>query len=86
MDVLQGLVPDSWLAWLTAVVTICAAVTVVLPPPREDGNRVYRAVYRTIQWVALNLGRARNAEDPVARKTIPETAGTPSTRANDGKR
>lgn len=63
MEALQGVVPDSWLAWITAAVAICAAITVVLPAPKEGGNAVYRAVYRVIQWVALNLGRAKNAQD-----------------------
>lgn len=75
MDALQGILPDSWLAWLTAAVTICAAVTVVLPAPKDDSGAVYRAVYRVIQWIALNLGRAKNAEDPATQKTVPTTAG-----------
>lgn len=66
MDALQGLVPDTWLAWLTAIVTICAALAAVLPAPAEGGNVVYRAVYRLIQWIGFNLGRAKNAADPAA--------------------
>lgn len=71
MQVLEGLLPDTWLAWITAVVTVCAAVTVVLPPPGENGNIVYRVIYRAIQWVALNLGKAKNAQDVQPPKTIP---------------
>lgn len=63
MDALQGLLPDSWLAWLTALVTVCAAITVVLPAPTEGGSKVYSAIYRLIQWVGLNLGKAKNAQD-----------------------
>lgn len=69
MDALQGLVPDTWLAWLTAIVTICAALAAVLPVPAEGGNVVYRAVYRLIQWVGFNLGKAKNAEDPAAQQS-----------------
>lgn len=76
MDALQGILPDTWLAWLTAAVTICAALAAVLPPPAEGGNAVYRALYRLIQWVGFNLYKAKNAEDPSARKTA----------AGDGKR
>lgn len=76
MDALQGLVPDSWLAWITAAVTICAAVTVVLPAPKEGGSKVYSAVYRLIQWVGLNMGKAKNAQDAQPQKTVP----------SDGKR
>ncbi len=78
MDALQGLVPDTWLAWITAVVTICAAVTVVLPAPKEGGSKLYSATYRIIQWVGLNMGKAKNAQDvqDVQQKTVP----------SDGKR
>ena len=49
---------------------ICAAVAAVLPAPGENSGGVYRAAYRLIQWVALNLGKARNAQD--MQKTIPD--------------
>lgn len=64
MDALQGIIPDSWFAWLTALVTVCAALAAVLPVPADGGNAVYRAVYRLIQWVGFNLYKAKNAEDP----------------------
>ena len=70
MDALQGIIPDSWLAWITAAVTVCAAVAAVLPAPGANSGGVYRAAYRLIQWVALNLGKARNAQD--MQKTIPD--------------
>lgn len=70
MDALQGIIPDSWLAWITAAVTVCAAAAAVLPAPGENSGRAYRAAYRLIQWVALNLGKARNAQD--MQKTIPD--------------
>ncbi len=70
MDALQGIIPDSWLACLTAAVTVCAAAAAVLPAPREDSGKIYRAAYRVIQWVALNLGKAKNAQD--MQKTMPD--------------
>ncbi len=72
MDALQGLVPDTWLAWITAIVTICAAITVVLPAPKEGGSKVYSAIYRLIQWVGLNMGKAKNAQDVQPQKTVPD--------------
>ena len=77
MDALTGIMPESWLAWLTAAVTICAALAAVLPAPAEGGNVVYRAVYRLIQWIGFNLYKAKNADDPTMRKT---------TASGDGKR
>ncbi len=78
MDSLQAILPDSWLAWVTAGVAFCAAITVVLPPPKENSGSIYKAVYRLIQWVALNLGRAKNAQDQPA----PEASPTQKTQAN----
>ena len=70
MDALHGIIPVSGLAWITAAVTVCAAGAAVLPAPGENSGRAYRAAYRLIQWVALNLGKARNAQD--MQKTIPD--------------
>lgn len=67
MDALQGLLPDTWVTWITVIVTACAAVAVALPAPKEKSGVAYRTVYRIIQWVALNLGKAKNAQDPAAR-------------------
>ncbi len=72
MESLTGIVPDTWLAWLTALVTLCAAVTTALPPPGEHSGPAYKAMYRILQWIALNFGRAKNANDPAARKTVPD--------------
>jgi hypothetical protein len=74
MENLTGIVPDSWMAWITLVVTICAAIAVVLPAPKEESNVVYRFIYRIIQWVALNLGKAKNTTDPKAASTSTQDA------------
>ena len=72
MDALQGLLPDTWFSWLTAVVALCALITTRLPAPGDNSNAVYRLAYRVIQWVAFNLGKAKNAQDVAAQKTIPD--------------
>lgn len=63
MEILQGIVPDSWLAWITLAVTICAAITTVLPAPKPEAGTLHKAVYALIQWVAFNLGKAKNEQD-----------------------
>lgn len=52
--------PDSWLVYVTAVVAMCAAICTVLPAPKEDGSKVYKVFYQAMQWIALNIGKARN--------------------------
>lgn len=59
--VLEGLLPESTMTWITFAITICAALAVALPAPKEGGNAIYKAVYTAIQWLALNVGRAKNA-------------------------
>lgn len=60
---LQGLLPESTVAGITAGVTICAAVATLLPAPKTGNGKVYRAVYSVVNWIACNLGKAKNAQD-----------------------
>lgn len=65
--------PDSWGVWVAAIVAICAAVCTVLPSPGDTSSKLYTVVYKMLQFVALNIGKAKNA-------------GTTSTITNgDGK-
>lgn len=61
VSVLEGLLPESTMTWITFAITICAALAVALPAPKEGGNAIYKAVYTAVQWLALNVGRAKNA-------------------------
>ena len=49
-------------------VTVCALLATVLPAPDEHSNIFFRLLYRLIQWVALNFGKAKNAQDTQAKK------------------
>lgn len=55
---LGAAVPYVALASLAA-----SAAATVLPAPGPDSNGVYRAGYGLVQWLALNKGRASNAQD-----------------------
>ncbi len=72
MDILTGLVSETWIACITAFVTCCAAISVALPPPGESSGKAYKTIYRVVQWIALNFGRAKNAGDPTVQKTVPD--------------
>lgn len=66
----------QYVPYITAAVTIAAALAVVSPPPAADGwtsSSVYRGYYRGVQWVALNFRHARNANDPVAIQAARDT-------------
>lgn len=60
---LLGYLPASWGEWVTLVVTVCAAIAVVLPAPSADSNIVWRGAYWLVQVLALNKGKAANAQD-----------------------
>ena len=61
VSVLEGLLPESTMTWITFAITLCAALAVALPAPKYGGNSIYRAVYTAVQWIGLNVGRAKNA-------------------------
>ena len=70
---LLGNLPASWGEWVTLVVTVCAAVAVVLPAPKDNANVVWRGIYWLVQVLALNKGRAANAQD--AQPTVVRRVG-----------
>ena len=49
------------LPYVTAAVAICAALATVLPRPTTETNGVYRAFYTVVNFIAFNIGKARNA-------------------------
>ena len=73
VGVLLGYLPASWGEWVTLVVTICAAIAVVLPAPKANSNVVWCGVYWLVQVLALNKGRATNAQD--AKTTVINRVG-----------
>lgn len=50
------------LPWLVAAITLSAVLAPLLPPPKADG--VYATFYAVVNFVALNMGHAKNATAP----------------------
>lgn len=46
-----------------AIIGCFAALAALLPAPAEDGNKIYRAFYKVVNWLAMNVGNAANATD-----------------------
>lgn len=63
LTALQTCLPDSVFAGITAAVAVCAATAIWLPAPKPTSGRAYRGLYAVVNWVACNLGRAKNAQD-----------------------
>ena len=59
MDFLNQLNPEV----LFPALTLCASglANLLLPLPKEGGSILYRAFHTFINWVALNVGKAKNA-------------------------
>ena len=64
---LLGYLPESWSGWVTLVVTICAALSTVWPRPKDSASLVLRLLYTVVNAVGFNAGKAKNADDAVAR-------------------
>lgn len=75
----------GWAVAVAFVCALCAAVAIVLPAPEPDANGLWRFVYRLINVLAGNVGRAKNFDDALKRiekedllereRTAPEKIG-----------
>lgn len=63
ISLLEWFLPQSALTWVTFAVTTCAAMAVAMPAPKDGGNAIYKWIYTAVQWIALNVGRAKNASN-----------------------
>ena len=53
----------SYAGLVLSLMGVCAAVAALLPAPAEDSGLFYRVVYKALNLLAVNVGRARNADD-----------------------
>lgn len=58
----------SYAGLVLSIIGVCAAVAALLPAPTEDSNVVYRWVYKVLNWLAMNVGKAKNADDAAQEK------------------
>jgi hypothetical protein len=58
-----------YLPYVIAFGTICSAIATLLPPPLAGGSPIYATIYRLVNWMALNIGHARNASAPAPTST-----------------
>ena len=53
----------SWALFLSAASAVCAWAATLMPAPSETSGVVYRTLYKVINWIGANIGKARNADD-----------------------
>jgi hypothetical protein len=68
-----------YLPTIAALISVGAAIATVLPPPSANAGRVYRGIYTIVNWVALNIGQAKNCAAPA--KAAPQAGSPMSTTA-----
>ena len=49
---------ESIITTLTAVVAAASALCALTPTPKDD--TIVRKVYRVVEWLALNVGKAKD--------------------------
>ena len=45
------------------VVAVHQDASKAMPAPKDGGSAVYKWIYTAVQWIALNVGRAKNASN-----------------------
>ena len=70
MDEMIMEVCGSYAGLVLSLMGVCAAVAALLPAPSEESGAVYRVLYRLLNLLAVNVGRARNADDAAQEKKV----------------
>lgn len=57
----------GWAVGVAFVCALCSAVAIVLPAPGEGSSKLWCFVYRLINVLGANVGKARNFDDVLKR-------------------
>ena len=55
-DIVNNL--DTIIAVVTSIVAVASGVTALTPTPKDD--KVVAKVYKVVEWLALNVGKAKD--------------------------
>ena len=60
----------SWGGVVLSLMGVCAAVAALLPAPAQGDSMAYKMVYRVLNLLAVNVGRAKNADEAAEEKKV----------------
>lgn len=60
---LIGIIPAEYTVYVTFVCALCALVCTFWKAPGENANVFVKFVYRVVNILGLNVGKAKNADD-----------------------
>lgn len=60
---LIGIIPAEYAVYVTFVCAVCAVVCTFWNAPDEKANGFVKALYRVVNVLGLNVGKAKNADD-----------------------
>lgn len=64
MEAILAHIPAHWLPYVAAAVALASALATLLPAPRLPASGFYPVFYHVVNWVALNVGKAKNKGAP----------------------
>jgi hypothetical protein len=72
MDVsaILSMIPVQYLHYVTAAVAVCSALSAIIPAPTPAAPAWWARVYGAVNFVAINLGHAKNASAPISAGTF----------------
>jgi len=61
LNIIQQLLGNQWVGYITAIVTVAAAITMVTPSKVD--NDWLQKIVSLLNLLGLNIGKAKNADD-----------------------
>lgn len=58
-----GIIPAEYTVYVTFVCALCALISTFWKAPSEDANIIIKFIYKLVNILGLNVGKATNADD-----------------------
>lgn len=60
---LIGIIPAQYSVYVAFACTLCAVVCTIWKAPDEKANTLVKFVYKVVNLLGMNVGKAKNADD-----------------------